>query len=216
MKNENNKSTFKRYVIPAILSFIAFIAWGCSGKMTPSTISPIANAANTFRHLAARAVSGSHIYKSAGSINAMGFASEAITVPSALQQSFEGRCTFALDTRTLPANSLLPLVLDRGDDQNCSVFFSTPNPAAGSLIIEDGTLGTLVVQADTSTEQNLVCKDLTNTGLTTDGSFVSVWLNATTGQVTLFSGTTQIPTTCSISIPQGDAVTRISAQFLKD
>jgi hypothetical protein len=120
-----------------------------------------------------------------------------------------------VDTRTVAAGSLIPLVLDRGDDQNCNFTFAQPNPTLGSLVIEDGTVGTLVVVADSTTDQNIVCKDLTGTGPTTDGQFLSVWFRPSDNAVLLFSGTTQIPATCALQVPAGDAVTRISAQFLK-
>ena len=166
-----------------------------------------------FKHLTSSG--GSHIYKASGNRNAMAFFQATTPAPSALQQSFEGKCTFTVDTRTVAAGSLIPLVLDRGDDQNCNFTFAQPNPTLGSLVIEDGTAGTLVVVADSTTAQNIVCKDLTNTGPTTDGQFLSVWFRPSDNAVLLFSGTTQIPATCTLTVPPGDAVTRISAQFLK-
>jgi hypothetical protein len=202
-------STFERFIFPAILTVLAAFAFGCGSGKNPVTV-----IGQSFKHLATSARSGSHIYNSTGNIRAMslvGFAA----APSALQQSFQGKCAFAVDTRTIPTGNIMPLVLDRGDDQNCNTWAPQPDPTLGSLVIEDGTVGTLVVIADSSTAQNLVCKELTNTGPTTDGQFVSVWFRPSDNAVLLFSGTTQIPATCVLPVPQGDAVTRISAQFLK-
>jgi|GEM_PF-6858287 hypothetical protein len=212
MNSKNHKSTFERYILPTFLSAVAIVAWGCGGKTAPS---PISNLGQAFKHLASRAASGSHIYQPTGAINAMGFAAQATAAPSALQQSFQGKCTFVLDLSTIPAGNIIPLVIDRGNDQQCSTFFSAPNPTVGSIVSEDGTVGTLLVVADSTTAQNLVCKDLTNTGPTTDGSFLSVWFQPSTNQVQIFSNTTQLPTTCTVPVSPGDAVTRISAQFLK-
>jgi hypothetical protein len=132
-----------------------------------------------------------------------------------LQQSFQGKCTFTVDTTTVPAGSIMPLVLDRGDDQNCNTWFSNSNPSLGSLVIEDGTLGTLAVIADSTTAQNLICKDLASTDALTDGQLVSVWFRPSDNKILLFQGTTQLSPTCTVPVPAGDSVTRISAQFLK-
>ncbi len=202
-------STFERFIFPAILTVLAAFAFGCGSGKNPVTV-----IGQSFKHLATSARSGSHLYNPTGNVKAMslvGFAA----APSGLQQSFQGKCTFTVDTRTIAAGSIMPLVIDRGDDQNCNFSFTQPNPTLGSLVIDDGTVGTLVVLADSSTAQNLVCKDLTSTGPTTDGQFVSVWFRPGDNAVLIFSGTTQLPTTCTLPVPPGDAVTRISAQFLK-
>jgi hypothetical protein len=203
-------STFEHFIFPAILTILAAFAFGCASGKNPVTV-----VGQSFKHLATSARSGSHIYSSTGNHNAMALVGFAAVTPSALQQSFQGKCTFTVDTRTVATGSIMPLVLDRGDDQNCNFTFSQPNPILGSLVIEDGTVGTLVVVADSTTAQNLVCKDLTNTGPTTDSQFLSVWFRPSDNAVLLFSDTTQIPATCVLPVPSGDAVTRISAQFLK-
>lgn len=206
------QSTFERFIFPAILTVIASVAFGCAGGSVPGTIT---NIGAQFKHLTSSAASGGHIYKTTGNVNAMALVGFAAT-PSALQQSFQGKCTFTVNTATVPAGAIMPLVLDRGDDQNCNTWFvAGPNASLGSLVIEDGTVSTLVVIADSSTAQNLICKDLVNTGALTDGQLISVWFRSSDNKVVLFQGTTQLSPTCTVPVPAGDSVTRISAQFLK-
>lgn len=206
------QSTFERFIFPAIMTTIAAFAFGCGGGSLPGVIN---NVTAQFKHLTTRAASGSHIYKPSGNVNAMALVGFAAT-PSALQQSFQGKCTFTVDTTTIPAGAIMPLVLDRGDDQNCNTFFAAgPNASLGSLVIEDGTVGTLVVIADSGTAQNLICKDLASTGPLTDGQLISVWFRPSDNKVLLFQGTAQLSPTCTVPVPAGDGVTRISAQFLK-
>ena len=171
----------------------------------------------SFKHLTAAASSGFRVYKPEAGVKAMALFQTGSPTPSALQQSFQGRCNFTVDTSTIPTGALMPLVLDRGDDQNCNTWFTAgPNSSLGSLVVEDGTVGTLVVIADANGAANLVCKDLVNTGAVADGELVSVWFRPSDNAVLLFHGTTQLPTTCTLPVPAGDAVLRISAQFLKD
>jgi hypothetical protein len=210
MKTNRKMSTFERFIYPAILTVLASFAWGCGSGKNPVTV-----IGQSFKHLATSARSGSHIYSTTGNVKAMALFNGFAATPSTLQQSFQGKCTFSVDTRTIPTGNMMPLVVDRGDDQNCNQSAPQSNPSLGALVIEDGTVGTLVVLADSTTAQNIVCKDLTNTGPTTDGQFVSVWFRPSDNAVLLFSGTTQLPATCIVPVPQGDAVTRISAQFLK-
>jgi hypothetical protein len=210
--NVKKQSTFKRFIFPAILTVAAAFAFGCGGGNLPGVVNSVTA---QFKHLASSARSGSHIYRPSGNINAMALAGFAAT-PSALQQSFQGKCTFTVDTATVPAGAIMPLVLDRGDDQNCNTWFTAgPATSLGSLVIEDGTLGTLVVIADSGTAQNLICKDLASTGTLTDGQLVSVWFRPSDNKVVLFQGATQLSPTCTVPVPAGDSVTRISAQFLK-
>ncbi|MGH9634959.1 MAG: hypothetical protein ACRD72_09010 [Candidatus Angelobacter sp.] len=219
--NEDNRmklrkqSTFERFIFPAILTVIAAFAFGCGGGSLPGVVNSVTA---QFKHLTSSAASGVHIYKPGAGINAMaltGFTGFAAT-PSALQQSFQGKCTFTVNTTTVPSGSIMPLVLDRGDDQNCNTWFTNgPNASLGSLVIEDGTVGTLVVIADSGTAQNLICKDLASLGALTDGQLISVWFRPSDNKVLLFQGTTQLAPTCTVPVPAGDSVTRISAQFLK-
>lgn len=205
------QSTFERFIFPAILTVIAAFAFGCGGGSLPGVIN---NVSAQFKHLTSSAASGGHIYKPSGNINAMALVGFAAT-PSALQQSWQGKCAFTIDTKTVPAGSMIPLVLDRGDDQNCNASFTNPQPNFGSLVIENGTLGTLVVIADSSTAQNLICKDLASTDTLTDGQLISVWFRPSDNKAVLFQGATQLSPTCTVPVPAGDSVTRISAQFLK-
>lgn len=210
---KQKQSTFERFIFPAILTVIAAFAFGCGGGSLPGVIN---NVTAQFKHLTTRAASGSHIYKPSGNLNAMALTGFAATQPSVLQQSFQGKCTFTVDTTTIPAGAIMPLVLDRGDDQHCNTWFTGgPNASLGSLVIEDGTVGTLVVIADSGTAQNLICKDLASTGALTDGQQISVWFRPSDNTVLLFQGTSQLSPTCTVPVPAGDSVTRISAQFLK-
>jgi hypothetical protein len=207
------QSTFERFIFPALLTVMAAFAFGCGGGSLPGVIN---NVTVQFKHLTSSAAG--HIYKPSGNVNAMaltGFTGFAAT-PSALQQSFQGKCTFTVDITTIPAGSIMPLVLDRGDDQHCNTWFTNgPNASLGSLVIEDGTVGTLVVIADSGTAQDLICKDLASTAALTDGQLISVWFRPSDNKVLLFQGTTQLSPTCTVPVPAGDAVSRISAQFLK-
>jgi hypothetical protein len=205
------QSTFEPFIFPAILTAIAAFAFGCGGGSLPGVVNGVTA---QFKHLTSRAASGSHIYKPNAGINAMALTGFPAT-PSSLQQSFQGKCTF-VDITGIQAGSIIPLVLDRGDDQHCNTSFANgPNPSLGSLVIEDGTISTLVVIADSGTAQNLICKDLTSTSPLTDGQLVSVWFRPSDNKVVLFQGATQLSPTCTVPVPAGDSVTRISAQFLK-
>jgi hypothetical protein len=139
--------------------------------------------------------------------------------PSTLQQSFQGKCVITTQQVGIPAGNIVPLVIDRGNDQDCNGSFPQASAIAtavfGSLVIEDGTIGTLVVVADSTTANNLVCKDLVSTGAVTDGQFVTVWYRPSDHAVLMFSNTTAIAPTCTLNVPAGDLVTRISAQFIK-
>jgi hypothetical protein len=206
------QSKFERFIFPMLLTVLAAFAFGCGGHVTNGG-GVITNVANEFKHLTASASGGFHLYRSTGSINAMQIGGG--TTPSALQQSFQGKCTFTVDTQTVPAGSIMPLVLDRGDDQNCNTWFSSPNSSLGSLVIESGTLSTLVVVADSGTAANLTCKVLTGSDAIADAQLLSVWFRPSDNKILLFQGTTQLATTCTVPVPAGDRVTRISAQFLK-
>lgn len=201
-----SKSDVRRTIVA--MTLFALVT-GCGGPIT-QTINKVGG--TIAEHLRSGSA-GSHIYKPEAGVKGMAFFFAA--APSALQQSWQGKCAFSSPTTAVPAGNFMPLVLDRGNDQSCTGSFSQPNPTLGSLVVEDGTVGTLVVTADSDTKQNLVCKDLTNTGPTTDGSSVSVWFQPSTNAVVIFSNTAQLPTTCVLPVPAGDNVLRISAQFLK-
>ncbi len=196
----------------AIAMLAVAIMVACGGNMT-KIIPP---ASSAFRHLTSRAASGSHPYRPQSGVAALSLFATA-PAPSALQQSFQGKCSFTISLSTVPAGSILPLVIDRGDDNNCNTFFSAPNPSLGTLVIEDGTVGTLVAVADSDDgATNLICKDLANQQPVTDGQFVSAWFRPSDNAVILFSNTTQLTATCSLPVKAGANVTRISAQFLKN
>lgn len=205
--------SFKQELITSLCcTIVAVSIIACGSKMAQIVTPP---ATNTFKHLTAAASSGSRLYKASSNLKAMALFQTAPT-PSALQQSFLGKCTFTISggTTGIPAGDIMALVLDRGDENNCQTFFSGAQPQ-GSIVIDDGTLGTLVVTADSDTTQNLVCKDLTDTAPVSDSHLVSVWFQPSTNKVLVFQDTTATALTCTLPVPAGNNVLRISAQFLK-
>lgn len=196
-------------VMPLIALIVCAIIAACGGNN--SILGP------AFHHLTTSATSGAHAYRSSGNIHAMAMFQATGSTSSAVQQSFQAKCTFTVDISTVPTGNIMPLVLDRGDDQNCQTWFGSPNQTLGTLVVEDGTIGTLVVIADSNSTSNLVCKDLTaHTGAgVTDNHFVSAWLRPSDNAVLLFDNTAQLPVTCAVPVPAGDHITRISAQFIK-
>lgn len=210
MKPVSKRDAIRTIAVVTLCTIIS----ACGGNVVKTVLPGITQ---SFKHLTAAASSGSRIYKPESGVKAMALFQAGTPAESALQQSFQGRCNFTVDTTTIPTGALIPLVLDRGDDQNCNTWFTAgPNPSLGSLVVEDGTVGTLVVIADANGATNLVCKDLVNTGAVTDGELLSVWFRPSDNAVLLFHGTTQLETTCTVPVPNGAPVLRMSAQFLKD
>jgi hypothetical protein len=217
MKPISGRDGIRTIVVVTLCTIIS----ACGGNVVKAILPGISN---SFKHLTAAASSGFRVYRPEAGVKAMALFQTGGATASALQQSFQGKCTFTVDTTTIPSGALIPLVLDRrGDAQNCNEWFTAgpDNPDFGSLVVENGTVGTLVVIGDASGAPNLVCKDLVNTGAVADGELISVWFRPSDNAVLLFHGTpsgqaTQLPTTCTLPIPAGASMQDISAQFLKD
>lgn len=108
--------------------------------------------------------------------------------------------TFGACLQTQPLSSV-------GSDEN-----GTPQ---GYPIIEDGTVNTLVVYGAFVSGTRFRCVDTLNTSGLSDGAFIRAYYDLAHDAVVLGSGTTQLLPTCNISIPAGDDVIELHAQWIK-
>lgn len=206
--------------IMIVMAFAAVLN-ACGGNVVKNILPGLSA---PFRHLTASGLPGTHVYKAEAGTKAMALFQTA-PAPSGLQQSFLGRCTVTADHNQSTSTSLVPMVVDLGDDHNCNGFFSSPNPDFGTSVSDAGAVSTLLVNAisqsvDPSTgslhtTKNLKCKDLTNSSPVADNDIVSVYLRPSDNVILIFSGTTQLAPTCHVTVPPGEVIVEISASFLK-
>jgi hypothetical protein len=78
-----------------------------------------------------------------------------------------------------------------------------------------GTLTSLVVTGVSENGNQIRCSDLTTTAAVNDGDMVQPYLAIATNSVIMGIGTTQLPFTCNLSVPQGDQVNTLVVQFAK-
>lgn len=214
------KQSFRQNLITSVACttvMAIMIACGGASKIGitgPGTGTPGNPAAAAVKRIVSSAMAGMHIYKSESGVNTMALFTGFAATPAQLQQSFLGKCNITLTS--IPSGFMVPLVTDRGDENNCNNSFSNAQPNRGSIVITDGTIGTLIVTADTGDNTSTeVCTDLTNTAPVSDKQFVSAWFRPSDNAVLLFQGTTQLPVTCNVPVGPGQSVVHISAQFNK-
>jgi hypothetical protein len=88
-------------------------------------------------------------------------------------------------------------------------------PPAGYPVYFSGTLTTLVAIGTTVGGAPVRCSDLTTTVAIQDGQVVEAYYAVATQSVVLAIGTSQLPFTCNLTIPAGDQIAYIQAQWAK-
>ena len=150
------------------------------------------------------------------------FPEAAIANPSQLAQSYESLCDAYGNGSSIHAGSgysgLVPLNFRGGNI--CQPVLSSVGADEGGNpngfpVILSGTINTLVAYGTFVSGAHFRCLDTTNMAALTDGAFVRAYYDLAHDAVVLGSGTTQLPVTCSITIPAGDDVQHLQVQWLK-
>lgn len=85
----------------------------------------------------------------------------------------------------------------------------------GTPVYSDGTLSTLIVTGISANGNIIRCSDLTTTYAVKDQQLVQPYFVIASNSVILGIGTTQLPFTCNLSIPQGDQAGVLIVQWAK-
>jgi len=85
----------------------------------------------------------------------------------------------------------------------------------GTPMFFNGTLTTLVATGVTVNGNRVRCSDLTTTVSVNDGDMVQPYFVIASNSVIVGIGTTQLPFTCNLNVPQGDQVFSLVVQFAK-
>jgi hypothetical protein len=99
-----------------------------------------------------------------------------------------------------------------GPDEITGGTLSNPG---GYPVYFSGTLTTLVATGTTVGGVSVRCSDLTTTVSVQDAQAVEAYYAAATSSVVLAIGTNQLPFTCNLTIPAGDQINYIQAQWAK-
>lgn len=162
----------------------------------------------------------------ASAFGAQSFPEAAIANPSQLAQSYESLCdsygtglSISSSIHAGLGNSGLVPLNFRGGNICQPVLSSVGADEGGNPngfpVILSGTINTLVAYGTLVSGNHFRCLDTTNVAALTDGAFVRAYYDLAHDAVVLGSGTTQLPVTCSITIPAGDDVQHLEVQWLK-
>lgn len=145
-----------------------------------------------------------------------------VTNPSQLAQSYDSVCdafgnnpgihanlgnTGLAEMNFLNGNLCTTVVTSVGADE-------TVRPL-GFPVVLAGTINNLVVYGNFVSGNRFRCLDMANTASLADNAFVRAYYDLAHDSIIVGSGTTQLSTTCSITIPAGDDVQSITVQWLK-
>lgn len=158
----------------------------------------------------------------ASAFGAQSLPEAAIANPSQLAQSYESLCDAYGNSSSIHAglgnSGLVPLNFLGGNI--CQPVLSSVGADEGGKpngfpVVLSGTINTLVVYGRFASGNHFRCLDTTNVAALMDGAFVRAYYDLAHDAVVLGSGTTQLPVTCSITIPAGDDVQHLEVQWLK-
>lgn len=143
--------------------------------------------------------------------------------PSALAQPFTRECDLFAIGGSGPSG-IIAMVPD--GNGRCLAAFQTPDATLiGPLIIRDGTVNTLVVEAQTAIINangtisvqpgTIECDDLVSASAVLNSTATMAYLDASTSTVNVYSNGTKLQTSCSLHVPVGQVLQHISVAWTK-
>jgi hypothetical protein len=216
------KLTFKQHLVTsAVCTAIIGIIVACGGGHTsivgglPPTVNPLA-------HLFSHSQAGYHSHILPGSsssspvLASMFFFFAASDIP----ESFEVACTFSPGfMATVPPGNIIPLIPAQSTGNDCSRFFSVPQPASSltglTPLFHAGTAQTLVINGKTAGGVLVRCSDLTNQTAVADNDLVPAYLDPATNTIHLFNNITQLANSCQLPVPGGDSLSTVTVRWAK-